>query len=48
MNSTACAIGRTIMALMENYQDQNGNIIIPEKLIPYMGGLKLIERKKAD
>jgi seryl-tRNA synthetase len=46
MNSTACAIGRTIMAIMENYQDREGNISIPEKLIPYMSGKKIISRKK--
>ncbi|MBU4449852.1 MAG: serine--tRNA ligase [Actinobacteria bacterium] len=46
MNSTACAVGRTIMAIMENYQDQDGNIVIPDKLVHYMGGLKIISRKK--
>jgi len=46
MNSTACAVGRTIMAILENFQDQNGNIIIPDKLVNYMGGLKTISRKK--
>jgi seryl-tRNA synthetase len=46
MNSTACAVGRTIMAVMENYQDSDGNIIIPDKLINYIGGLKIISRKK--
>ena len=46
MNSTACAVGRTIMAIMENYQDRDGNIVIPDKLIHYMGGLKIISRKK--
>jgi len=45
MNCTACALGRTIMAIMENYQDKNGNIVIPERLVPYMGGTKLIKRK---
>ena len=46
MNSTACAIGRTIMAIMENYQDREGNISIPENLIPFMGGKKIISREK--
>jgi len=46
MNSTACAVGRTIMAIMENYQDRDGNIVIPDKLVHYMGGLKIISRKK--
>jgi seryl-tRNA synthetase len=46
MNSTACAVGRTIMAIMENYQDRDGNIVIPDRLVNYMGGLKIISRKK--
>ena len=46
MNSTACAVGRTIMAIIENYQDRDGNIVIPDKLVHYMGGLQTISRKK--
>jgi seryl-tRNA synthetase len=45
MNSTACAIGRTLIAIMENYQDRNGSIIIPEVLIQYMGGKNIISSK---
>lgn len=45
MNSTACAIGRMIMAIMENCQDREGNIVIPEKLVSYMGGKKTISGK---
>lgn len=45
MNSTACAIGRTIMAIMENYQDREGNISIPEKLVTYMNSKKIISIK---
>ena len=44
MNCTDCAIGRTIMAIMENCQDKNGNILIPEKLIPYMSGIEIIKK----
>jgi seryl-tRNA synthetase len=46
MNSTACAIGRTLIAIWENYQDGNGDIRVPEALIPYMGGVKKISKKK--
>lgn len=46
MNSTACAIGRTLISIYENYQDKDGNIKIPDVLIPYMGGLEKISRKK--
>jgi seryl-tRNA synthetase len=45
MNSTACAVGRMIMAIIENYQDADGNVIIPDVLVPYMGGGKAITGK---
>lgn len=45
MNSTACAIGRTLIAIFENYQDIYGNIRVPEALLPYMGGIEMIIRK---
>ena len=48
MNSTACAVGRTLIAIFENYQDGNGNIRIPEALLPYMKGIKIISRGKKD
>ena len=38
LNGSALAAGRTLVALMENYQDKQGNITIPEVLRPYMGG----------
>lgn len=47
MNSTACAIGRTLIAIYENYQNSDGSITIPEVLLPYMGGIKKISRKKS-
>jgi len=46
MNSTACAIGRTLIAIYESYQDGDENIKIPEVLQPYMGGIEVISRKK--
>lgn len=45
MNSTACAIGRTLIGIFENFQDREGNIKIPEVLVPYMGGIKKISKK---
>jgi seryl-tRNA synthetase len=45
MNSTACAVGRTIMAIIENYQDNKGNVRIPEVLAPYIGGIEIIQKK---
>ncbi len=44
MNSTACAMGRMIMAIMENFQNEDGSISIPEKLINYMGGINIIKK----
>ncbi|MFO7928868.1 MAG: serine--tRNA ligase [Candidatus Humimicrobiaceae bacterium] len=46
MNSTACAIGRTLIAIYENYQTEKGNIKIPDVLIPYMGGKDIISAEK--
>ena len=44
LNGSGIAIGRTLIAIMENYQTKEGYIIIPEVLQPYMGGLKLIKK----
>ncbi len=43
LNGSALAIGRTIIAIMENYQQKDGSIKIPEVLVPYMNGLKVLE-----
>lgn len=42
-DATAFAIGRTIIAIMENYQNKNGSISVPKALQEYMGGLKTIK-----
>ncbi|MDO8940766.1 MAG: serine--tRNA ligase [Methylicorpusculum sp.] len=42
LNGSGLAAGRTLIAVMENYQDEQGRIHIPEALIPYMGGLQVI------
>jgi seryl-tRNA synthetase len=39
VNGSGLAAGRTLIAVMENYQDEQGNIHIPEALKPYMGGI---------
>lgn len=44
VNGTACAIPRTVMAIFEKHQLENGNIVIPEPLRPYMGGRDIIGR----
>ncbi len=39
LNGSGLAVGRTLVAIMENYQDENGRIAVPDLLLPYMGGL---------
>jgi len=43
LNGSGLAAGRTLIAVMENYQDAEGRIHIPEVLLPYMAGLKSID-----
>ncbi len=42
INGSGLAVGRTVVAIMENFQKKDGSVIIPEKLRPYMGGLEAI------
>jgi seryl-tRNA synthetase len=44
LNGTAIAITRAMIAILENYQQADGSVVIPEKLRPYMNGLNLIKR----
>jgi seryl-tRNA synthetase len=46
LNSTAIATGRTMVALIENYQQEDGSIVIPEVLRKYMGGIEKIEPER--
>lgn len=43
LNGSGLAVGRTLVALMENYQDANGRIHIPAILHPYMNGMNVVE-----
>ena len=45
LNGSALPLGRSIIAIMENYQQKDGSIKIPEVLIPYMGGQEIIKKK---
>lgn len=45
LNSTAIATERTMCCILENYQDENGNVKIPEVLVPYMGGKTVMKAK---
>jgi seryl-tRNA synthetase len=44
LNGSGVAVGRALIAVMENYQQENGSIAVPDALAPYMGGIKTIER----
>jgi seryl-tRNA synthetase len=44
LNGSGVAIGRALIAVMENYQEPDGSIVVPEVVRPYMGGLKRIAR----
>lgn len=46
LNGTAFAMGRTIIAILENFQNADGSITIPEVLRPYMGGQEAIKPKE--
>mgnify|MGYP001468367873 FL=1 len=43
LNGSGLAVGRTLVALLENYQQADGSIVVPEVLRPYMGGIERIE-----
>ncbi|MFM8340932.1 MAG: serine--tRNA ligase, partial [Methylomonas sp.] len=43
LNGSGLAAGRTLIAVLENYQNQDGSITVPEALRPYMGGLEAIQ-----
>ena len=45
LNGSGVAIGRTVAAILENYQNEDGTVTIPEVLVPYMGGREKIELK---
>ena len=44
LNGSGLAVGRTLVAILENYQRPDGSVEIPEALVPYMGGLTEIKR----
>ncbi len=47
LNGSGLAIGRTIVALLENFQQKDGTVIVPPVLRPYLGGIETIGRMKA-
>ena len=45
LNGSGLAVGRTLVAVMENYQRADGSIEVPQVLLAYMGGLEAIEKR---
>ena len=46
LNGSGLAVGRTMAAIIENYQNADGTITVPDVLVPYMGGVTVIEPQK--
>jgi seryl-tRNA synthetase len=44
LNGSGLAVGRTLIAILENYQEADGSVSLPDALVPYMGGIKKIEK----
>lgn len=44
LNGSGLAVGRTVVAILENYQQKDGSVQIPEILWPYMGGMKVLSK----
>ena len=44
LNGSGLAVGRTVVAILENYQQEDGSVLVPAVLRPYMGGLDLVTR----
>ncbi|MDK6421569.1 serine--tRNA ligase, partial [Aerococcus urinae] len=47
LNGSGLAVGRTVAAVLENGQNADGSITIPEVLVPYMGGVDKITKENA-
>lgn len=45
LNGSGLAVGRTMVALLENYQQTDGSVCIPRALVPYMGGVEIIQKQ---
>jgi seryl-tRNA synthetase len=43
LNGSGLAVGRTLVAVLENYQQEDGSVAVPGALIPYMGGIDVLE-----
>ena len=48
LNGSGLAVGRCMAAILENYQNADGSVTVPDALVPYMGGMTRIERNRWD
>lgn len=46
LNATACAVPRMIICILENFQQEDGSVVVPEVLRPFMGGIDIIRPKQ--
>jgi seryl-tRNA synthetase len=44
LNGSGVAVGRAVVAILDNYQNEDGSVTVPDALLPYMGGISKIER----
>jgi seryl-tRNA synthetase len=44
LNGSGLAVGRTLVAVLENYQNADGSVTVPKALVPYMGGIERLEK----
>jgi len=47
LNGSGLAVGRTLVAVLENYQQKDGSVIVPDALLPYMGGTRVISSRES-
>jgi seryl-tRNA synthetase len=45
LNGSGLAVGRTLACILENYQQKDGSVTVPEALVEYMGGVRVIGRE---
>ena len=45
LNGSGLAVGRTLVAVLENYQEEDGSVVVPEALLSYMGGISRLEAR---
>ena len=46
LNGSGLAVGRTLVAVLENFQNADGSVMVPAALVPYMGGATKLETGK--